>query len=426
MNKQHDFKCLPRLLVKGFSVIAIAFLLAFGLNFGMQKFLDDEIIAVRAAAKQTQDIEEALKSASSADEILRLEAELAAKQAEQYEEFYQQNKNRHCYHYYGQFYEMYTNMYNADTIFIGTSHAVNGVNPLYFEQLMPERSWYNFSLNGANPEYYLDWWEIFLESGYPMPETIIFCVDWFMCDDEWLWRRIDFDTCPDGAVDIMRKIRQSEVKQDSDTPTSSTTDKEQQDSISDLDSMLTYAFRHIPIIYSRDRIPEMIAYYLRGGKYDTDSIADYSELIPTYEHEYLADKDNYITSEFYKGFIPWEQRYSGRRVVDQPCTDKGYQWNALRDLLDIFVENNIHVIFVQVPEYLEGRRTTKMYINNKKLEKIAEDYNITFLNYNGDLAGEINADPNNYSDWGHMNTNGSVSFSTRLSEDLKIYFENLE
>ena len=104
----------------------------------------------------------------------------------------------------------------------------------------------------------------------------------------------------------------------------------------------------------------------------------------------------------------------------------GYQWNAFRKLLDIFAENDIHVIFVQVPEYLEGRRTAKMHPNNTKIEKIAEDYEITFLNYNDELAGEINKDPSNYSDWGHMNTKGSVIFSKRLAEDLKAYFENIE
>lgn len=425
MNNKHDLKCLPRLFLKGFFVVAIAFVLAFVLNIGMQKFLDDEIEAVRAMSKQTENLEEAINNAGSVEELLKLEAELAAKQAEEYEAFYQQNKNRPLYHYYGQFYEMYTNMYNADTIFLGTSHAVNAVNPLYFEELMPQRSWYNFSLNGSNPEYYLDWWEIFLESGYPMPETIVFCVDWFMCDDEWLWRRIDFDTCPDGAVDVMRRIRETEVKTDSDdVPTEEI--EETDENKSKLDALITYAFRHIPIIYSRDRIPEMISYYLHGGKIDTGSVGDYSDAIPVYEHEHLVDKDGYVTSEFYKGFIPWEKHYNGRRVVDQKCNDVGYQWNAFRKLLDIFAENDIHVIFVQVPEYLEGRRTTKMYPNNTKIEKIAEDYEITFLNYNDELAGEINKDPSNYSDWGHMSTKGSVIFSKRLAEDLKTYFENIE
>ncbi|MGN1345874.1 MAG: hypothetical protein ACI4V1_03760, partial [Eubacteriales bacterium] len=132
MTEKHELRCLPRVFIKGFLVIGLAFLMAFGLNHAMQSFLDDEVAAVQAAAERAAKIEEALLAAENEAEARRLEAELAVKKAEQYEEFYQKYKTRHCYHYYGQFYEMFENMYNADTIFIGTSHTAHGVNPLYF------------------------------------------------------------------------------------------------------------------------------------------------------------------------------------------------------------------------------------------------------------------------------------------------------
>ena len=283
MTEKHELRALPVIFIKGLIVVGIAFLMAFGLNSAMQSFLDDEVAVVQAAAERAAKIEAALAAAENEAAAKRLEAELAVKKAEQYEEFYQKYKTRHCYHYYGQFYEMFDNMYNADTIFIGTSHAAHGINPLYMEEVMPEKSWFNFALNGSNPKYYLDWWKVFLESGYPIPETIIYCVDWFMCDDGWLWRRIDFDTNPDCPVDIMRKIKAAEkrkaavdshnAKVEGETVKEEVKNEETKETPEkvnwfDLDEATTYLFSRIPIIYSRDRIPEMIEYYKNGGEFE--------------------------------------------------------------------------------------------------------------------------------------------------------------
>ncbi len=452
MTDKHELKTIPIFFVKGLIVVGIAFLMAFGLNSAMQSFLDDEVAVVQAAAEKAAAIQAALEAAENEAQAKRLEAELAVKKAEQYEEFYQKYKTRHCYHYYGQFYEMFDNMYNADTIFIGTSHTAHGVNPLYMEEEMPEKSWFNFALNGSNPSYYLDWWKVFLESGYPIPETIVYCVDWFMCDDGWLWRRIDFDTNPDCPVDIMRKIKAAEKRKDAvenynakmeegvTAEVKEETVKETEEKINwfDLDEATTYIFSRIPIIYSRDRIPEMIAYYLNGGKIEaeedtTDDLLSLETIdeeaplpeVPVYEHEYQVDQDNNITSSYYKGYIPWERGFSGGRV-GQDCNDRESQWKDFEKLLDIFEEYDIHVVFVEVPEFVKGRRENKMEPNNDRIQKIADERGITFYNYNEELYSDINDDPSNYSDWGHMNTQGSTAFSKLLAKDLKAYFEGLE
>lgn len=452
MTDRHELRSLPILLIKGLIVVGLAFLMAFGLNSAMQSFLDDEVAVVQAAAERAAKIEAALAAAENEAQAKRLAAELAVKKAEQYEEFYQKYKTRHCYHYYGQFYEMFDNMYNADTIFIGTSHAAHGINPQYMEEVMPEKSWFNFALNGSNPKYYLDWWKVFIESGYPIPETIVYCVDWFMCDDGWLWRRIDFDTNPDCPVDIMRKIKAAEKRQAAveshnakvegetvveEVKTEET--KEQPEKINwfNIDEATTYLFSRIPVIYSRDRIPEMIEYYRNGGEFempeeelDLESLTTLDEEaplpeVPVYKHAHQADQDNNITSSYYKGYIPWERGFSGGTVA-QGCNDKEDQWKAFEKLLDIFKENDIHVVFVEAPEFIKGRRTNKMEPNNARIREIADKYGITFYNYNEELAGDINASPMNFSDWGHMNTKGSTEFSKLLAGDLKEYFDNLE
>lgn len=448
--EKNDLRCLPRIFAKGACVLAVAGLLCGTLNGMMQRFLDDEVAVVTAAAERAAAIQKALDEAGESPEAIRLAAELAVKKAEQYEQFYQKYKTRFCYHYYGQFYEMFENQYNADTIFIGTSHAAHGVNPKYIEAEIPDRSFFNFALNGSNPQYYLDWWQVFLESGYPIPETIVYCVDWFMCDDGWLWRRIDFDTNPDCPVDIMRKIvkaekRQAKTESDpgaesdtgSETDTAPGTESLANDSEKtripwwDVDEVLTYAFNRIPFIYSRDRIPEMLSYYAHGGKIEVPQEPVGTEIteelpeVPVYRHEYLTDSDGNITSEFYKGFEPWERAYDGT-PMDQGCNDNPAQWEAFTALLDLFDEYGIHVVLVEVPEYVPGRNEWKMEENNARIAEIAAERGLTFYNYNGERYSAINDDYTCFSDWGHMNYKGSTDFSKTLAGDLAEYFAGLE
>lgn len=448
--EKNDLRCLPRIFAKGACVLAVAGLLCGTLNGMMQRFLDDEVAVVTAAAERAAAIQKALDEAGESPEAIRLAAELAVKKAEQYEQFYQKYKTRFCYHYYGQFYEMFENQYNADTIFIGTSHAAHGVNPKYIEAEIPDRSFFNFALNGSNPQYYLDWWQVFLESGYPIPETIVYCVDWFMCDDGWLWRRIDFDTNPDCPVDIMRKIvkaekRQAKTESDlgaesdtgSETDTAPGTESLANDSEKtripwwDVDEVLTYAFNRIPFIYSRDRIPEMLSYYAHGGKIEVPQEPVGTEIteelpeVPVYRHEYLTDSDGNITSEFYKGFEPWERAYDGT-PMDQGCNDNPAQWEAFTALLDLFDEYGIHVVLVEVPEYVPGRNEWKMEENNARIAEIAAERGLSFYNYNGERYSAINDDYTCFSDWGHMNYKGSTDFSKTLAGDLAEYFAGLE
>lgn len=448
--EKNDLRCLPRVFAKGACVLAVAGLLCGTLNGMMQRFLDDEVAVVTAAAERAAAIQKALDEAGESPEAIRLAAELAVKKAEQYEQFYQKYKTRFCYHYYGQFYEMFENQYNADTLFIGTSHAAHGVNPKYIEAEIPDRSFFNFALNGSNPQYYLDWWQVFLESGYPIPETIVYCVDWFMCDDGWLWRRIDFDTNPDCPVDIMRKIvkaekRQAKAESDlgaesdtgSETDTAPGTESLANDSEKtripwwDVDEVLTYAFNRIPFIYSRDRIPEMLSYYAHGGKIEVPQEPVGTEIteelpeVPVYRHEYLTDSDGNITSEFYKGFEPWERAYDGT-PMDQGCNDNPAQWEAFTALLDLFDGYGIHVVLVEVPEYVPGRNEWKMEENNARIAEIAAERGLTFYNYNGERYSAINDDYTCFSDWGHMNYKGSTDFSKTLAGDLAEYFAGLE
>lgn len=441
-----DFKnSLPKALLKGLIVILLALIPMVVMNIAMENFLDAELEAVQIAAEKTLAAKKALEEAQDQYEKARLEAELAVKKAEQYEEFYQKYKNRESYHYYGQFYEMYENMYSADTIIIGTSHAAHGINPLYLEEEIPDRSFYNFALNGSNPGYYVDWFKLFEKAEYPQPKTVIFCVDWFMFDSGWLWRRIDFDTNPDCPANIMEKIKareylsSTEITETEEEETAETEaleaiqpeqiEVEEKKKITSLDDLTTELFSHIAIIYSRDRIPEMLKYYLTGASFTAavdDSVGTVTENeelpeIPVYEHEFLSDSIGNITSDFYKGYIPWESYYDGSFSVAQAHSYDD-QIASMYKLMAMFEDWGCEVIFVEIPEYIKGRRAVKGEENNELLSKIAEKYGVTFFNYNTDLASEINDDYTNYSDWGHMSKKGSTAFSQKLAQDLKAYW----
>lgn len=459
INETTDKKALLRILLSGLAVVFAAFILVVIANKMMNVFLDAEMESVRIAAQKAE--EARLAAEAIKDEKLRQQAEMKAKIAkyEQMEAFYQQYKNRDCYHYYGQFYEIFNDVYDADTLFIGTSHCAHGINPLYIEEEITNRSFFNFGLNGSVPSYYEDWYKIFKnEAKYPLPDTIIYCVDWFMTDTGWLWRRIDFDSPDNMALGIMRSLKKktspSKATETETTEIENTEtvveESETQKTLAqllmesvkkngwwNLEEHTTVVLLNTPIFSARDRIPEVLSFYFRGMKLpqekqdipetdETDNTEEKSEMLtlPTYTHKKLIDGNGNITSDYYKGYIPWEAGFGGGRFR-VGCNNNPDEWDTFLSLLDRFIKDGINIIFVEIPEY-SGRVSTDMLRNNDALAEVADRYGITFLNYNDELASEINDDPSNYSDWGHMNKKGSTAFSKVLAKDLKPLLEKFD
>ncbi|HHW25095.1 MAG TPA: SGNH/GDSL hydrolase family protein [Bacillota bacterium] len=407
------------------AVLLFTAAIVLGANAAMERFLKGELEAVMAAVE--------MPPADYEDEFLQLVRKL-----EQQEAFYQRYKTRESYHYYGQYYELYNNVYNADVWFIGTSHAAHGVNPLYIEQANPGYSFFNFALNGSNPGFYEDWWEIVLEAGYPMPKAIIWCVDWFMCDDGWLWRRIDFDTAPNMPIDIMRRMKKSqEAKKADEAETKADETEAAKEEVEepaekikvtfrwwDLDQTVRELMSYLPIIASRDRIPDMVRSWFKKGESVQPAMlpegaAEEKEVcvLPTYKHEYLRDNIGNITSDYYKGFIPWDVPFGGDASTIS-CHDKDIQWRAFERMLDKFEEAGIKVAFIELPEYT-GVKRLKMKQNNERIAEIAARRGIPFYDYNTDDPTGIGSDVSNYSDWGHMSKKGSTVFSKFLAEEMK-------
>ncbi|MBQ3706980.1 MAG: hypothetical protein II889_03630 [Clostridia bacterium] len=442
-------------VVSGLVVIGLSFAAVAGANRLMKDFIAAETREIAAAREMAERVRLEAQKTEDEQERLRLELEALTLKAEQMEAFYQKYKDRHCYHYFGQYYEMFEQVYNADVIFIGTSHCAHGVNPLYLEEKMPEHSFFNFGLNGSVPSFYEDWYEIFKnEAKYPTPKVIVWCVDWFMCDDSWLWRRITFDSPADMPLGIMRAIVKDEKKNapaapadeeepdadpaetaaPEDLPAPEKTvaemlaDSVKEHGILALDEHLTVLLINNPIFSSRDRIPEMIRFYLNGRHAEVETpapvkpkiegrlLTEADLVLPTYQHKTLYDKDHNITSEYYKGYIPWDVSFAGG-TTQVGCIHNRREWRTFESLLDRFEADGIKLIFVECPEY-SGWKSGDRKVHNHELAEVAEARGIPFLNYNDELASSLNDDNRNYSDWGHLSKRGSTAFSKQLAEDL--------
>ncbi len=448
-------------LGKALIVLIIALGIFLVLNTMMQKFLDNEVAQMQEAAKKTSAVQAAIENAENEEEKKELLYQLQLTKLEQMEAFYQQYKNRWSYHDYGQFYEVFEQVYSADTIIIGTSHATHGINPKYLDEANEGHSFYNFALNGSNPTYYVNWYDIaFEEADYPQPKNIIMCVDWFMFDDGWLWRNIFYDTTQDKPVDIMRKIEKSKpVTSNSKTNTGisdavsaainstlsgNSTEQTTEDNIpiwdisAHLDKTFTVLFNKIPLIYSRDRIFEVFGSFFKTKEAEkpteettiaetvqseTPNKKEEKEYkLPVYKHEYLIDGSGFVTSEFYKGFIPWEAYYNGS-PTGAWANDNPKQKTDFTKLIKLFQASDINLVFVLVPEYIPGRDAPQFEEKLEYLTQTAEKYNIPFLNYNESKYSDINENYQYYSDWGHLNTNGAAEFSKLLGEDLVQYLK---
>ena len=448
-NKSGQNTGITKTLLRIAAVIASAALLVAIPEMLMRSFLNRELAAVQEASRKAG---EAAALAEGSDDPLAIRlAEIAKLEAQ--EAFYQKYKYRDDFHYYGQFYEMYEQVYAADTIFIGTSHTSHGVNPYYIEQEYSGeggRTFFNFGLNGSNPKYYVEWYKLFKESGYPKPRTIVYCVDWFMTDGAgWLWRNIQFDTNRDCPQYIAYHLKQAEdeaaAKAAAEAQSAPETEPEteapepepetdnqpssgdEEEAFFSLDSWLTKFMNSMMIIHNRDRIPEMIRSWFGIEAEEAETAAEPEEEpedelppLPLYVHNQgIVDNTGVLTDSYYKGFAAWEAHYGGG-TVHQHYADSKDQWNAFTSLVEQFLDDGIEVIFVEVPEYVEGREVTGNWDikSNERLADYAWEMDIPFLNYNEE-DNHINTDYTYYSDWGHMNADGAEEFSKVLIKDLE-------
>ena len=319
--------------------------------------------------------------------------------------------------YDGHFFEIFDKRVNADYIFIGTSHFTHGVTPEAFED--SGKRFFNFALNGSNPSYYVWWYnEVFKPSGYVKPKAIIFGVNWFMFDTNWLWRRPEFDyrylrdySNPPPDVD----------EEDWDYESAVVEATRYTGKWYDIDSIISHITNTYPFFISRSRFIDLV---LPEKKEESKEIENISEEIEftVYERkirEPILTYEGNRLDHFYMGYIPWEADFNGHHAGTAGTHPFQEEKDAFIRLLDQFQADGIPVVFVMAPEYLPGRTAPQFDELTDEITAVATAKGIPFLNYNRELASDINSDHTYYSDWGHLNNRGAQRFSRKLYEDLK-------
>lgn len=126
----------------------------------------------------------------------------------------------------------------------------------------------------------------------------------------------------------------------------------------------------------------------------------------------------------YKGFLSndgkWTNEFNAARAQNLKMTIPLDRHSII--LFDQFLnettKNNIQVVFVYSPEYIEGQN----YISNRKeifalYHAYAKKYQIPFLDYSTD---SINYDKKYFYNTQHLNTLGVNAFTPKLAADLKV------
>ncbi len=269
-------------------------------------------------------------------------------------------------HYPLHYSEVFDPKVNANVVILGGSDSTHGINPKYLET--DRLKVYNFSLNGAGPSFNLEWYKKIFQPHYPKPLWVIYGVHWGMFDENLLKRKLDHDSRYFPRQLLFREFGY-------------------------LEALKTLVLDRFAFIRERKQLLTRIL-----GR----------------------QRDVYVLSRYYHGFIPYERKGKHQKKKDVKPKNSEAEIRAFEELLDEFEKEKIGIIFVHVPGYLPACDPSTVKKTIEVLNKIAEERNIVFLNYETDRVTSINTDPHLFSDWIHLNEKGSDAFSKVLKKDLNV------
>lgn len=278
-------------------------------------------------------------------------------------------------HYERQYSDAANNTKHANAIIIGASHATNGIRPSILDSLN-NLTFYNFSLGGTSPKFYYNWYTNIFSAYYQKPQYCIYAIDWTMFDKARKWRHYEQDSefFPFSVfINNLLHPWQYNIK-----------------------TLLLNRFC-------------LIKYNTRDHfKYIFEEKTDYSP---------------YLINGYDNGFIPYElDKATRERKFGKPdynCIVSLEMQDYFEKLIALLRENNINIIFVDPPEYGGSKEIYENMPAYHLLNKLSEKYSIPFLSYNIDRRSFINDKQNYFTDWDHLNSEGSILFSKMLKEDLR-------
>jgi hypothetical protein len=231
---------------------------------------------------------------------------------------------------------------------------------------------FNFGQDGAGPYFFLKWYRKIFQRYYRKPDTVIFGVHWVMFESHTLQRQLEQDSNYFPRYFLFEEFH-------------------------NFKEMKTLILNQFAFIRERKKLPY--------------------RLVRMFEKR--QERDPYILSKYYHGFIPYERKGNlDKQKGSKPKNDK-VQINAFKELLNDFEKNNIQVILVNIPGYLPARDPNNIQESIELIHKIAEERKIPFLDYETKRITGLNTDPSLFSDWVHLNGKGSDAFSKLLKSDLE-------
>jgi len=270
-------------------------------------------------------------------------------------------------YYRFQYEEIIHRTVNADNVIIGTSHATHGIQPEILNK--SGTSFFNFSLNGANPKFYLIWYKNIFKPFYKKPRYVIIAVEWFLFDNKWLARMYEQDS---------EYFPQSVFLED---------------------YLRDREFNRSALIINRYPLFKYLKSPQKLFHYDARPL-----LISKYKDGYIPYQ---ITKRKIKEFYPINVN-----------VDESQQKN-FEELIGILRNDGVKIIFINPPAYNTNVERYKNVPIYAYYERLAAKYQIPFINYNLERRSFINSNKLYYSDGGHLNYLGSCEFSKLLKEDLE-------
>ena len=277
-------------------------------------------------------------------------------------------------HYSQVFSEIEENQNNSNGIVIGSSQSGFSVKPSLLD--IKDYKFYNFSMNGGGPNYFLNWYNHFFSKGPVKPKVCIYSVNSFMFEEGYLWRYFEVDS------EYLSMNRFFKLFFNPKT----------------IDTKLLIQNR-IPLFKYRNNVFEKIQYF----KYDLSTF----------------DK-GYISMETYAKSLA---KYNPKNPRNFKFTEK--QKNAFEDLIQHLQDDGIKVILVNTPEF---GLNVEDYLDAQGMDYLisfSKQKNIPFINFNMEHRDEVfNCNAQNFSDWVHLSPQGSKIFSKELAKQVEIYLSN--
>lgn len=285
----------------------------------------------------------------------------------------QSNFNLDPVQYKNQYSTATNSLPKIDGIILGTSHATHSLRPTLLDK--SDVTFYNFALNGSNPEFNYKWYNKIYLLNREKPKYCLYAVDFFMFDKKRLWRRFEQDAEYFPSDFFLKEL----IK-----PKSNTKD---------------LIVNRFPFLKYRSQIKSSLSLKHNNLSFNEEN----------YDRGYISFSSSFDSIN-YKPYLNFKIDFS--------------QVKYFKALVKKMLNNGVDILFVMTPEYGISVNEYQKMESLKIIEQIAQEHDIQFLNYNTKLRSNLNQDIKYFSDWGHMNHLGAELFSKKITNELKVRAHN--